>query len=645
MLEVVVRAALCTLLLALVVQLCLWGLRVRHANLQLSAWTAVLVASLAMPILQRVVPTALPAPLLSFSLAQVVDPATPAPRSALPQISYPSAAVTGAPEAHQTFTQQESHPSFARGEWLTKAYVLVASAKLLRLLLGLVLSWRMLRAAHPVHADWVAGRKIRASAAIRTPVTIGDNVLLPVEHANWDAPTRQAVLAHEGAHVARGDFYVQLLSQLNRSIFWFSPLSWWLHARLSALAELASDDAAIEVLGDRPGYASILLDVARLAGTLPAGVAMARPATVARRIERILASEAAPGRVSWLRQILIAAMVAPPALLTAVLFGGATPQEAVDEHQAPFTRITIDPKLLDAYVGFYRYTGTHALKIVTREDDHLLSRVIGFQPVPEFPYTERDFFMTAAPKQDSFVTDASGAVVGAVHHQAGRDETLQRISAEAAAADLKREAEERAPHTAISIDSRLLDNYVGTYQLNPNMAFSITREGDHLLARLTGQQTFEVHPYTERDFFYTIVAAQLSFVPGPNGRASAVVLHQNAKDQTSPRVDPSVAQALDRRRAEQAAAHTAIKVAPRQLDRYVGRYGNAEVEITATRENDQLFVQVPGYLRYRVFPYTDHDFFATFREIQIGFVTDSTGKATQLVRHQDGKNEVLSRLD
>ena len=34
MLEVVVRAALCTLLLAVVVQLALWALRVRHAKLQ-----------------------------------------------------------------------------------------------------------------------------------------------------------------------------------------------------------------------------------------------------------------------------------------------------------------------------------------------------------------------------------------------------------------------------------------------------------------------------------------------------------------------------------------------------------------------------------------------------------------------------------
>jgi len=57
--------------------------------------------------------------------------------------------------------------------------------------------------------------------------------------------------------------------------------------------------------------------------------------------------------------------------------------------------------------------------------------------------------------------------------------------------------------------------------------------------------------------FTDIVAAQLSFVPGPDGKASAVVLHQNGKDQTAPRVDLSVAQALDVKLAEQSAPRTA----------------------------------------------------------------------------------------
>jgi beta-lactamase regulating signal transducer with metallopeptidase domain len=533
--------------------------------------------------------------------------------------------------------------------WLTDGYVLIATLLILRLLLGLVLSLRMLRATQPVSAEWAVGRKLRTSTRIGAPVTIGSSVLLPAECVNWDARRRQAVLAHEGAHVARGDFYVQLLSQFNRAVFWFSPLAWWLHGRLTALAELASDDAAIEALGDRPSYAAILLDIAGLRRNPSIGVAMARPALVSQRIERILAQETPPGRVSRFRQTIIALGVTPLALLTAVLFAKAAPQEALKEQEAPHTRITINPKLLDSYVGFYLNAATDSLMIVTREDDHLLTRRAGNQPVPEYPYTDHDFFLTVVPQQNSFITDASGAVVRVVHHQSGRDETLERIAPEAAQqheeARLKRVAEERAPHTEISIDPHLLDGYVGTYQLRPELVFTVTRDGDHLWAKLTGQQTFEVHPYTERDFFYTIVAAQLSFVPGPDGKASAVVLHQNGKDQTAPRVDPGVAEAADAKRAEQSAPHTAIKIDPHLLDGYIGRYSNENLEITATREGDQLFMQVTGYGRYAVFPYTDHDFFATIKPIQITFTTDNTGKATQLVRHQNGKEDLLNRED
>ena len=656
MLEVVVRAALCTLLLAIVVQLSLSALRVRHAKLMLSSWTAVLVASMAMPALQRAIPSAVPAPVtrsisvkeflkeslatsVTVSIAAAINPAAPVLRPASSATSTAGATAVPAFEPHKTFAWRE---------WLTAAYVLVAAMLLFRLLLGVGLSWRMWRAAQPISADWAAGTSVRESAAITAPVTIGFTVLLPAEWTDWDARRRQAVLAHEQAHVARGDFYVQLLSQLNRAVFWFSPLPWWLHRRLTELAELASDDAAIEALGDRPGYAAILLDVARVARTPFIAVAMARPATVCQRIERILGDDAQPGPVSRFGQIICAAAVAPLAMLAAVVFADAAPREALEEQMAPHKRITIDPKLLDAYAGFYLNAATNSLKIVTREDDHLLTRRAGNQPVPEYPYTDHDFFLTVGPQQDSFILDASGAVVRVVHHQRGRDETLERITAEAAQQyetdRLKRVAEERAPRSAISIDPHLLDGYLGTYQLKPLMVFTVTREGDRLFARLTGQQTYEVHPYTDHDFFYTIVAAQLSFVPGADGKASAVVLHQNGKDQTAPRVDPGVAQALDAKHAEQSAPHTAIKIEPQMLDAYVGRYSNADqLEITATREGEQLFVQVTGYKRYAVFPYTDHDFFATIGSKQISFAADGNGKATQLIRHQFGKDEVFNR--
>ena len=667
MLEVVFRAAMCALLLAVVVQLGLWAFRVRHAQLLLSAWTAVLLASLTMPVLQRALPHAIPAPLSrSLSLAAMIGRGAPvaaprrAPRSAVTARSgaLENAATATAVALSPLPSAPASTPShmFAWKTWLAMIYLSVAAVLLFRLLLGLGLSWELLRSARPVVDDWIArgripkGRKIRTSARLSAPVTIGFTVLLPIECVNWDARQTRAVLAHEASHVGRGDFYIQLLSQLNRVLFWFSPLSWWLHARLTSLAELASDDAAVEAVGDRPTYASILLEMAQLADVVhfararAVSVAMARPSLVCQRIERILSEQAAPRRVSRLRQASIAVGIAPVAMLAAVLFAEAEPGAPSNE---PHTRITIDPKLLDAHAGSYRNPVTGLVVIATREGDHLLTQVAGNQAVPEYPYTDHDFFLTIAPRQNTFVTDAAGTVVAMVNHNKGRDIKFERLSAEAAtqeeAARLKRLDDERTPRTAVNIDPKLLDNYVGAYQLNPLHVFTVTRDGDRLLARLTGQPIFEVHPYTDHDFFYTIVAAQLTFMSGSDGKANAVVLHQNGRDQTAPRVDASVAEELDRRRAEQVAPHTAIKIDPKLLDGYVGRYSDDTMEMTATREGDQLFVQVTGYGRYAVYPYTEHDFFATVASLQFSFATDDTGKATELVRHERAKDVLLKR--
>lgn len=268
----------------------------------------------------------------------------------------------------------------------------------------------------------------------------------------------------------------------------------------------------------------------------------------------------------------------------------------------------------------------------------------------DFTATPRpDFFLTVAPQQNSFVTDASGAVMRVVHHQRGQTETLERLSAEdgqpEVAAIMQRLEAERAPHAEVAINPQLLDGYIGAYQLTPRLVFTITRDGNKLFARLTGQQTYEVHPYSDRDFLYTIVAAQLSFVAGADGKASAVILHQSGQDRTAERVDPGLAQTLDRKMGEEREPHTAIAIDPRLIDRYVGRYLNDKLEMTASREGDQLFVQVTGYNRYPVYPYTDHDFFATVLPAQISFVTDQAGKATQLIRHQRGKDAVLNRVE
>jgi serine-type D-Ala-D-Ala carboxypeptidase/endopeptidase len=287
--------------------------------------------------------------------------------------------------------------------------------------------------------------------------------------------------------------------------------------------------------------------------------------------------------------------------------------------------------------------------IVTRDGDHLLTGRAGNPRVPEYPYSDHDFFLTVAAQQNSFITDASGAIVRVVHHALGQTETLDRLSEDDGkrelAAFMQRLEAERTPHVEVAIDSQLFDKYVGAYQLGPRKIFTVTRDGDKLFARLTGQQTYQLHPYSDHDFFYTIVAAQLTFVTGAEGNATAVVLHQGGYDRTAERVDPALAETLDRKLSEEREPHTAINIDPHFIDQYVGRYLNDKIEMTVSREGDQLFAQVTGYGRYAVYPYTDHDFFATIIPAQLSFVADHDGKATQLIRHQFGRDVVLNRVE
>ena len=107
------------------------------------------------------------------------------------------------------------------------------------------------------------------SPRIATPFTFGllrPGILLPEGWDRWSAARLAVVLDHERAHVARRDPLVQWLALLNRAVFWFHPLAWWLERHLAALAEEACD-ADVLARGHSPeDYSECLLDLARTSG-------------------------------------------------------------------------------------------------------------------------------------------------------------------------------------------------------------------------------------------------------------------------------------------------------------------------------------------------------------------------------------------
>ncbi|HEY5006841.1 MAG TPA: serine hydrolase, partial [Caulobacteraceae bacterium] len=87
---------------------------------------------------------------------------------------------------------------------------------------------------------------------------------------------------------------------------------------------------------------------------------------------------------------------------------------------------------------------------------------------------------------------------------------------------------------AIALAPEALQRLVGRYQLAPEIFVTITRDGDHLFAQLTGQNANEVFPESPRDFFWKVVDAQLTFLPGDH--APGLVLHQGGRDIPATRV-------------------------------------------------------------------------------------------------------------
>jgi serine-type D-Ala-D-Ala carboxypeptidase/endopeptidase len=192
-------------------------------------------------------------------------------------------------------------------------------------------------------------------------------------------------------------------------------------------------------------------------------------------------------------------------------------------------------------------------------------------------------------------------------------------------------------HTQVAVDPKIFDGYVGTYQVTTNVIFTITRDKDRLFAQLTGQPKAEIFPEGERDYFYKVVDAQITFVTDTQGRATELILHQNGLDQHAKRIEGE---------APPPKEHKEVTVDPKLFDGYAGSYTLApNFVFTVTREGDHLFVQLTGQQKFEVFPEGDRDYFYKVVDAQITFVTDSSGRATELILHQGGLDQHASRTE
>jgi len=86
------------------------------------------------------------------------------------------------------------------------------------------------------------------------------------------------------------------------------------------------------------------------------------------------------------------------------------------------------------------------------------------------------------------------------------------------------------------------------------------------------------------------------------------------------------------------------KVDPKIFDSYVGEYQSQFGVFTITRERSELFAQLSGQPKARLYPENDRNYFLTEVEATVTFDLDAQGKATQLTLHQNGNNLAAKRV-
>ena len=152
--------------------------------------------------------------------------------------------------------------------------------------------WRRSAAAVAERLGVRARVRVRVTDRVEVPALVGwlwPVVLVPTAAARLPEEERDAVLAHELAHVVRGDYLTNMLQSVAETLLFYSPAAWWISARIREERECCCDRTALAAVRGGPArYARALLslETGRARGHARAALALTG-GPLLRRVHRI----------------------------------------------------------------------------------------------------------------------------------------------------------------------------------------------------------------------------------------------------------------------------------------------------------------------------------------------------------------------
>jgi beta-lactamase regulating signal transducer with metallopeptidase domain len=225
----------------------------------------------------------------------VIEMASPSPAIGALPLALPETAMAALPSSP---VDPNSQAFASRAIWMF-LWVAGALSILLRLAAGLLTLRSWTRRAE----QFLAARKwqdmLRSCGVGESArIYVSNEISAPLSWG-WRRPTilidretlanpseAEAVIAHEAAHLARGDWPRLIAARLVVALFWFNPFVWLLERLYLQDVEEAADAQATRLV-EPAHYAQALLNVARNAA-VPVGANSIASGSLARRIRRVL---------------------------------------------------------------------------------------------------------------------------------------------------------------------------------------------------------------------------------------------------------------------------------------------------------------------------------------------------------------------
>jgi serine-type D-Ala-D-Ala carboxypeptidase/endopeptidase len=185
-----------------------------------------------------------------------------------------------------------------------------------------------------------------------------------------------------------------------------------------------------------------------------------------------------------------------------------------------------------------------------------------------------------------------------------------------------------ASRSEVTLSPAVLDQYVGVYSLDKTTRFTLLRQGDGLVARLTGQPFFPLSASAKDELFYKVVDAQISFHRDAEGKITGLTLHQNGRDMAAPR-------------DAQPAPHIEFPDLG-ALKEYEGEYDfgafkpGTTIKVSATPSG--LRVMLTGQQSLPMFNVGKDRFELDVLPAAFTFERDAAGKVVAVVLHQNGQD-------